>query len=423
MNAIEVDRVSKRYRLGEDRPGRSLRDAVASAFGGLSKSGRRPGVDEIWSLKYVSLTVADGEALGVIGRNGAGKSTLLKILSRITEPTSRDARSRGRVTSLLEVGTGFHPELTGRENVFLNGAILGMSRRDIARRFDEIVAFAGVERFIGTPVKRYSSGMHLRLAFSVAAHLEPDIMVVDEVLAVGDAEFQAKCLGRMESVEREGRTVVFVSHNLEAIMRLCSRAIWLDGGKIMAEGPSPEVVDAYIAGQVKRATAEGFAQDPRAAVALQAVRVIDASGRTNDVLRRDQPFSIELRFSVRSPVPGLDLAATIVNSRGVEVLNEAWSDTESDRPMAAGEYAARLEIPPILNAGDYVVGVWFGSRYETVLHETTVARFQLEGDLKNRPGRGVVLDLPWSVRRSEGSDHVVREPRVASDPATLRHRT
>lgn len=414
MNAIEVDRVSKRYRLGEDRPGSSLRDAVASAFGGLSKSGRRPRVDEIWSLKDVSLTVADGEALGVIGRNGAGKSTLLKILSRITEPTSGVARTRGRVTSLLEVGTGFHPELTGRENVFLNGAILGMSRRDIARRFDEIVAFAGVERFIGTPVKRYSSGMHLRLAFSVAAHLEPDIMVVDEVLAVGDAEFQAKCLGRMESVEREGRTVVFVSHNLEAIMRLCSRAIWLDGGKIMAEGPSPEVVDAYIAGQVKRATAEGFAQDPRAAVALQAVRVIDASGRTSDVLRRDQPFSIELRFSVRGPVPGLDLAATIVNSRGVEVLNEAWSDTESDRPMAAGEYAARLLIPPILNAGDYVIGVWFGSRYETVLHETTVARFQLEGDLKNRPGRGVVLDLPWSVHR---------EPRVASDPPTLLHRT
>jgi ABC-type polysaccharide/polyol phosphate transport system ATPase subunit len=421
MNAIEVDRVSKRYRLGEDRPGSSLRDAIASAFGGLAKIGRRPAVDEIWSLKDVSLTVADGEALGVIGRNGAGKSTLLKILSRITEPTSGVARTRGRVTSLLEVGTGFHPELTGRENVFLNGAILGMSRRDIARRFDEIVSFAGVERFIGTPVKRYSSGMHLRLAFSVAAHLEPDIMVVDEVLAVGDAEFQAKCLGRMESVEREGRTVVFVSHNLEAIMRLCSRAIWLDGGQIMAEGPSPEVVDAYIAGQVQRTSEGGFAQDPHAAVALHSVRVVDASGKSNEILRRDQPFAIELRFSVRSPVPGFDLSAAIVNGRGVEVLNEAWSDTALQRPMAVGEYAARLEIPPILNAGEYVVGVWFGSRYEAILHEKTVARFRLEGDVKFRPGRDIVLDLPWSVRGPEGSDRAERPSEDTDDDAGADH--
>jgi ABC-type polysaccharide/polyol phosphate transport system ATPase subunit len=402
MNAVEVDRVSKRYLLGKDRPGRSIRETIASSVGDLVNPGRRRGVDEIWSLKDVSLSVAEGEALGVIGRNGAGKSTLLKIVSRITEPTRGVSRTRGRVTSLLEVGTGFHPELTGRENVFLNGAILGMSRRDIARRFDEIVAFAGVERFIGTPVKRYSTGMHLRLAFSVAAHLEPDIMVVDEVLAVGDAEFQAKCLGRMESVEQEGRTVVFVSHNLEAIMRLCSRAIWLDNGEIMAEGPSPRVVEAYIAGQVTRGTEEHFTHDPDAAVALHTVRVIDASGRPSENLRRDQPFSIVLRYSIRAPVPGFDLAASIVNGRGVEVLNEAWSDTASKRPMGPGEYIARLEIPRILNAGDYVVGVWFGSKYDTVVHETTVARFRLEGDLKNRPARGVVLDLPWSVRRSAG---------------------
>jgi ABC-2 type transport system ATP-binding protein/lipopolysaccharide transport system ATP-binding protein len=404
MNSIEVDRVSKRYLLGENRPGRSVRDTIALSVGGLRKIGRGHEVDEIWSLRDVSLSVADGEALGVIGRNGAGKSTLLKILSRITEPTRGVSRTRGRVTSLLEVGTGFHPELTGRENVFLNGAILGMSRKDIARRFDEIVAFAGVERFIGTPVKRYSTGMHLRLAFSVAAHLEPDVMVVDEVLAVGDAEFQAKCLGRMESVEQEGRTVVFVSHNLEAITRLCSRAIWLDGGEIMADGSSVDVVEAYIAGAVGRAAAEGVAsQDPTAAVALQGVRVVDATGKSGGVFRRDQSISIELRFLVRTPVPGFDLAASIVNGRGIEVLNEAWSDTASKRSTGAGEYIAWLEIPPILNAGDYIVGVWFGSRYDTIFHETTVARFRLEGDLKNRPARGVVLDLPWSVHRSEGA--------------------
>ncbi|MDQ4131233.1 MAG: ABC transporter ATP-binding protein, partial [Actinomycetota bacterium] len=212
-NAVEVEALSKRYFLGEDHAAvRNLRETLAAGVQRIGR-GRRPR-EEIWSLKDVNLHIPEGTALGVIGRNGAGKSTLLKILSRITEPTSGVARTRGRVGSLLEVGTGFHPELTGRENIFLNGAILGMPRREIERAFDEIVGFAGVERFLDTPVKRYSSGMYLRLAFSVAAHLEADILLVDEVLAVGDAEFQRKCLGRMASVEREGRTVVFVSHNL-----------------------------------------------------------------------------------------------------------------------------------------------------------------------------------------------------------------
>jgi ABC-2 type transport system ATP-binding protein/lipopolysaccharide transport system ATP-binding protein len=247
--------------------------------------------------------------------------------------------------------------------------------------------------------------MHLRLAFSVAAHLEPDIMVVDEVLAVGDAEFQAKCLGRMESVEQEGRTVVFVSHNLEAIMRLCSRAIWLDRGEIMAEGPSVDVVEAYIAGAVARASEPAIGvHDPEAPVALQGARVIDASGRPNEILRRDKPFSIELRFRVRDPIPGFDLAASIVNGRGVEVLNEAWSDSSSVRPIGVGAYVARLDVPPILNTGDYVIGVWFGDRYDTLLHESTVARFRLEGDQKNRPMRGVVLNLPWSLHSAGSND-------------------
>jgi ABC-type polysaccharide/polyol phosphate transport system ATPase subunit len=404
MNAIEVDRVSKRYLLGEDRPGRSLRDAITSTIGNLRKGKRRPPRDSIWSLKDVSLTVSDGEALGVIGRNGAGKTTLLKILSRITEPTSGVTRTRGRVTSLLEVGTGFHPELTGRENVYLNGAILGMTRRDIDRRFEEIVSFAGVERFADTPVKRYSSGMYLRLAFSVAAHLEPDIMVVDEVLAVGDVEFQAKCLGRMEAAEKEGRTVVFVSHNLGAISSLCSRSIWLDSGVVQREGPSSAVVEAYLAADLQRTAQGDLAKDPHGSVALRAVNVLDDSGGPVEVLGRDQPFAIEILFSVRTAVPGLDLAAHVWNAQGVEVLNEAWSDAAARRSNDPGEYVARLEVPAVLNVGEYRVGVWLGTRYDTFLQESAARRFRLEGDVKGRPRRALVLDLPWDVRRVGNAD-------------------
>jgi ABC-2 type transport system ATP-binding protein/lipopolysaccharide transport system ATP-binding protein len=396
MNAIEVEGLSKRYLLGQDRPGRSFRESMA----GRLWIGRRDAArvrDEIWSLRDVDLSIAEGEAVGVIGRNGAGKSTLLKILSRITEPTGGVARTRGRVTSLLEVGTGFHPELTGRENVFLNGAILGMPRKAVARRFDEIVSFAGVERFIDTPVKRYSSGMYLRLAFAVAAHLEADIMVVDEVLAVGDAEFQAKCLGRMESAEREGRTVVFVSHNLDAILRLCSRSIWLDGGAKVADGPSAGVVEAYLSSQAESTSSGAFAADQTGSLVVRSVEVLDAAGRTARVLRRDRPLTIEVRFSVLSPVPGLDLAAFVVTVRGVEVLSEAWSDTARPAITEPGEYVARLVVPPLLNVGEYVVGVWFGSSFETLIQEVNAKRFRLEGDTKNRPRRAVVLGLPWEV--------------------------
>jgi ABC-2 type transport system ATP-binding protein/lipopolysaccharide transport system ATP-binding protein len=402
-NAIEVERLSKRYLLGEDRPGRSLRESIAGRLSSVARERRRVR-DEVWSLREVDLTIAEGEAVGVIGRNGAGKSTLLKILSRITEPTSGVARTRGRVTSLLEIGTGFHPELTGRENVFLNGAILGMPHKDVTRRFDEIVSFAGVERFIDTPVKRYSSGMYLRLAFAVAAHLEADIMVVDEVLAVGDAEFQAKCLGRMETAEAEGRTVVFVSHNLDAIVRLCGRGIWLDGGVKMADGPSADVVEAYLSSQAERTSGGAFTADRTGSLVVHSVEVLDESGAPAQVLRRDRPLAIEVRFTVRSPVPGLDLAAYVLTVRGVEVLNEAWSDTARPGIAESGEYVARLDVPPVLNVGEYVVGVWFGSTYETLLQEATAKRFRLEGETKDRGKRAVVLELPWDVRRAKAAD-------------------
>jgi ABC-type polysaccharide/polyol phosphate transport system ATPase subunit len=397
--AIEVEHLSKRYRLGEDQFGVTLREAVARSVRRLGRRGGRPRRDEIWSLQDVSFQVAEGEALGVIGRNGAGKSTLLKLLSRITEPTGGVARTRGRVAALLEVGTGFHPELTGRENVYLNAAILGMGRRAVDRRFDEIVAFAGMERFIDTPIKRYSSGMYLRLAFSVAAHLEPDILAVDEVLAVGDAEFQAKCVGRMASAEREGRTVVFVSHNLDAIARLCPRSVWLEQGSVQAIGPTAEVLNDYLGSLTSRTTEAWSTENLENPVALRAVTILDPLGRPVDVLRRDQPFTVEVRFSVRTSVPGLDLSAPITNMHGVEILCEGWGDTVAVRPGDPGTYVARLEVPPVLNVGEYVVGIWIGTRYDTFLEEATAARIRLEGDVKGRPRRLVDLQLPWDVQR------------------------
>src|SRR5262247_578600 len=253
---ITVENLSKSYLVGHQSAKRerytALRDIIAREARNFVRKGldfvggrqivQGDEVEEFWALSDVSFEVKRGEILGIVGRNGAGKSTLLKILSRITEPTKGRVLLRGRVASLLEVGTGFHPELTGRENIFLNGAILGMTQREIRRKFDEIVAFAGVERFLDTPVKRYSSGMYTRLAFAVAAHLEPEILVVDEVLAVGDARFQKKCLGKMDEVAQAGRTILFVSHNMTAMSRLCRRAIWIDGGRIRRAGDSDDVI-------------------------------------------------------------------------------------------------------------------------------------------------------------------------------------
>src|SRR5436190_15277644 len=245
--AIEAQALSKRYRIGQMQAAYgTLRDSVSRVASRLVDRDAHHQKQEIWALRDVSFEVQEGEVLGVIGRNGAGKSTLLKILTRITTPTTGRAVIRGRVGSLLEVGTGFNPELTGRENVFLNGSILGMKRREIQRRLPEIIEFSGIERFLDTPVKRYSSGMAVRLAFSVAAHLEPEILLVDEVLAVGDAEFQQRCLGRMEDLSGTGRTVIFVSHNMQAINQLCDRAILIDGGRIVEDGDASQVVTRYL---------------------------------------------------------------------------------------------------------------------------------------------------------------------------------
>jgi ABC-2 type transport system ATP-binding protein/lipopolysaccharide transport system ATP-binding protein len=404
-HVIEAEGLGKRYLLGEDTAGRSsLGDLVASR---LTRAGRRDRGprEEVWSLVDVDLAVTEGEAVGLVGPNGAGKSTLLKVLSRITEPTTGVCRTRGRVGSLLEVGTGFHPELTGRENVYLSGAIHGMGRRRIDALYGEIVEFAGIPRFLDTPVKRYSSGMYLRLAFAVAAHLDADILLVDEVLAVGDAEFQRRCLGRMAEVERSGRTVVFVSHNVDAIQRLCPRAIWLDHGRVVADGPAAEVVDAYLGADVRRAGETVFpavaAGGRRAAgtgvVELRRVAVTGPDGRPGEVLDRDAPFTIEVDYVAHEPVAGLALSVYVQNLRDVRVVDESWVDRWPEGRGEAGAHRARVTIPPVLNVGDHTVGVWMGTGYEELVWADAAVRFRLDGDSQGRAERVTRLDAAWRV--------------------------
>src|SRR5436305_3134175 len=295
--AIDVVGLSKQYRLGQMHNAiDTLRDHLMHGLRML-RTGRIPR-EHIWALDDVSFQVHEGEVLGIIGRNGAGKTTLLRLLSRITEPTKGHADVTGRVGSLLEVGTGFHVELTGRENIFLNGAILGMRRSEIVRKFDEIVEFSGVEQFLDTPVKRYSSGMFVRLAFSVAAHLEPEILIVDEVLAVGDAEFQKRCLGKMESYGQSGRTVLFVSHSMPTIARLCPRLLLLDGGRLVEDGSANHVIGRYLHGDVGSAARQVW-RDPASApgddwARLRAARVVDTGGATADVVDVSEPVGIEI---------------------------------------------------------------------------------------------------------------------------------
>jgi lipopolysaccharide transport system ATP-binding protein len=300
--AIRAEGLGKRYRLGQGQPYRALRDTITDVVTRPFRRGTpRVGRDWIWALKDVSFEVKQGEVLGVIGRNGAGKSTLLRVLSRITKPTTGRAEIHGRVGSLLEVGTGFHPELTGRENVYLNGSILGMAKREIDAKFDEIVAFAEVERFIDTPVKHYSSGMHVRLAFAVAAHLEPEILLVDEVLAVGDTDFQKKSESKMRNVAREGRTVVLVSHNMIAVSMICDRAILLRGGELVASGPTREIISRYRASDSTHTAEVTWADDNAPSnefVRLLAVRACDPKGEPGFDLDIDKPISLEMEFEI-----------------------------------------------------------------------------------------------------------------------------
>ncbi len=405
-NAIEVDRVGKRYRLGELPTASTLREAIT--YGIAQFAGRRPKQDEpqeVWALRDVSLQIPEGTSLGIVGRNGAGKSTLLKVLARITEPTEGVSRTRGTVGSLLEVGTGFHPELSGRENIFLNAAILGMPRTVVARRLDDIVDFAGIGRFLDTPVKRYSSGMYLRLAFAVAAHVEADVLLVDEVLAVGDAEFQRRCLGAMEDIGRSGRTVVFISHNLDAVTRLCSTTLWLDSGRVRDIGPTADVVDAYLVEATPDAGARTFHDDPNDVVSLRSLTLRSLHSDSTGRIARDAPFCVDVELTVRERVPGLDLAVSVETLTGIRLLDEAVSDTSPTGSTQLltdpGAYKVSLTLPPLLMPGEYSVNVWIGTNYETLVWEHGAGRLRLEGSHQARPDRLIAAQGSWSVAAAD----------------------
>lgn len=375
--AVRVQGLSKRYRIGAaDTRFRYglLRDVLsdvvttpirlAGALLGRKRAVHAPSY--IWALDDVSFDVEEGTVLGIVGRNGAGKSTLLKVLSRVTEPTKGEVAVRGRVGSLLEVGTGFHPELTGRENIYMNGAVLGMKRAEIASKFDEIVAFSEVEQFIDTPVKRYSSGMYLRLAFAVAAHLEPEILVVDEVLAVGDAEFQRKCLGKMGDVAQQGRTVLFVSHNMSAILRLTQETLVLRRGRLVKRAPTQEAVDFYLAsGQAEMGERIWEADEvPSNSAPFRPIslRVKDRQQRVVDTVRSAEPSMIEWEYQLDAPLTGLRVGLYLSTMRGEYILTSFDVDDASrfERFGARqpGRYISRCTLPAdLLNEGRYSLGV------------------------------------------------------------------
>ena len=356
--AIEAHELSKKYRLGEMQAAYgTLRESLSHAARRVTRQEHHATEkEEVWALRDVSFKVPEGQVLGVIGRNGAGKSTLLKVLTRITTPTSGRVEIRGRVGSLLEVGTGFHPELTGRENIFLNGTILGMKRKEIDRRFDAIVEFSGIERFIDTPVKRYSSGMYVRLAFSVAAHLEPEIMLVDEVLAVGDAEFQRRCLGRMEEFGSEGRTVLFVSHMLSSIAQLCDRALQIDGGMIVQDGPPAEVIANYLhqthSAGVEKAWPSLDEAPGNELVRIVAVRVLPHEGMPPGIVDVRRPIGIEIVFRVLKDGKPVFPKIKVLDRESTIAFNAMDTDERWLEPTPPGEYAATAWIPGnLLNEG------------------------------------------------------------------------
>jgi lipopolysaccharide transport system ATP-binding protein len=361
--AIIVDGLSKRYRIGGPAAANGRRTVgrlLASPFRYLASTLREPEADEVlWALQDVSFEVDHGEVIGIVGRNGAGKSTLLKVLARITEPTRGRAIVNGRVGSLLEVGTGFHPELTGRENVYLSGAILGMKRAEIDHKFDEIVSFAGVERFLNTQVKRYSSGMYVRLAFAVAAHLEPEILLVDEVLAVGDAAFQKKCLGKMGDVASEGRTVLFVSHNMIAVQNLCQRVIWLGDGQVMSEGPTNEVVSRYLSAAFSSQTEQVW-PDPATApgneiVRLHRVCIRPEGGLSSDPIQMSSSLVVEIEYWNLIPDARLHACLHIYNEQQIIAFTTSSNETDlmtRDNPLPAGLFRSVCHIPAnLLNSG------------------------------------------------------------------------
>jgi lipopolysaccharide transport system ATP-binding protein len=375
---IRLEKLGKRYRRGETQRGgyQTLREclmrAAGAAIGGLGQSARSSLHNDFWALRDVDLEIDRGEAVGLVGRNGAGKSTLLKILARITRPTAGRVLLRGRVGSLLEIGTGFHPELTGRENIFLSGAILGMTRREIVRKLDAITAFADIDEFLDTPVKRYSSGMHVRLAFAVAAHLEPEILVVDEVLAVGDHRFQQKCLGKMDEVARSGRTVLFVSHNTVALAHLCRRAVLIERGRVVADGEPHSVLADYLKADVQACAdnpdlTQSAARRPGSVPLVCALRLRNQEGQPASRVACGDSLVVEIDLLPMRPLLSPRLAVGFVNHWGQRVCTAATELSVSQLPSMHGACSIRCEILEVpLMPGNYTLTVIAGSTLEPV---------------------------------------------------------
>jgi len=386
--AIEIEGLGKRYQVGQLRAVRTLGEDLARlarapfSFGQRSEDGSD---GTLWALRDFSLSVQAGEVIGIIGRNGAGKSTLLKILSRVTAPTEGWARIQGQVGSLLEAGTGFHTELTGRENIYMSGAILGMPKADIDRKFDQIVAFADIGRYLDTPVKRYSSGMHVRLAFAVAAHLEPDVLIVDEVLAVGDADFQRKCLGRIGDVSRsDGRTVLFVSHNMDAVQRLCGRAVLLEGGRITAEGPTTEVVAKYLARADVSSPAGAWIdlssveRNGSGAARTRRARYWSDLDEAGSRPYPDGPLTVAVAIEAPAPCTITSLAVVISDLHGTKLVNADTISIGRSLTLEPGERELHIRIPELhLNPGVYSMGFWLAGPLGTIYDHVRGA-FELE---------------------------------------------
>ncbi len=419
QTVIQIEDLSKHYRLGVIG-GRRLADDVNRVWAKLrSKPDPLSKVDEetnhsgdssteeLWALRQVSFDVKQGEAIGIIGRNGAGKSTLLKILSRITSPTSGEVRLKGRIASLLEVGTGFHPELTGRENVFLNGAILGMTKGEIRKRFDEIVDFSDVERFIDTPVKRYSSGMKVRLAFAVAAHLEAEILIVDEVLAVGDVEFQKKCLAKMGGVTSEGRTILFVSHNMVAVQTLCKSAVFLSDGRVTDTGNPSSIISKYLESSITHDQSQEW-ETPESApgndfVKISRLRVFPAGDKKSSLITMETPINIETKFWRLAEKRNAYLVYHLVNEQGIIVLTTGTEMLKNPR----GEYVSNFQIPgDLLNSGFYTLRFRILENGRQTYDNHNMTSFcVVDIAPRNRSGLGkepgvIKVDLPWLTTRS-----------------------
>jgi len=414
--AIKVENLSKRYRIGlkeeiHDTMVEAITDFVKRPIKNLqrlrrlsnfSENGNEP-EDTIWALKDVCFEVKQGEVIGIIGRNGAGKSTLLKIISHITEPTSGSVTFNGRVSSLLEVGTGFHAELTGRENVYLNGTILGMSKTEIDRKFDEIVAFSEVERFLDTPVKRYSSGMKVRLAFAVAAHLEPEILLIDEVLAVGDSEFQKKCLGKMDSIAGEGRTILFVSHNLTMLQRLCPEAMLLESGRFIDRDESSAIVQKYLGFGTSDVGERSWTWSEEQKKSLEPfiplnIRVKDHNNNISERINSNHSFNIEMEYEITRSVSNLKIGVTLSTGTG-ERFCVCWDNNTNQRKP--GIYLSRCEIPAnLFSHGGFILGLITGiPGSEKLFRDFDLLTFYIDSDTEiSRMGRSILRpEFKWDT--------------------------